>query len=186
MVNAYMNRLWNTGAGGETMIIGWSKDNESLYQVNGRKAQSDQLNMWVQEVKLQVVQGDKISIPYGYLSPSIVQNNLQQMHREPDGNMFAGSGDFTFEYNLPVIPGAQYDTLRIQSAGGLPPYLSLQIWNEARKDWDPLDLRSAFVLQDGQQNDMLIGGRTIRLKATVTQDLSFRYPQVSLEGTVKR
>ncbi|NTZ20165.1 hypothetical protein EXW96_22240 [Paenibacillus sp. JMULE4] len=186
MVNAYMNRLWNTGAGGETMIIGWSKDNESLYQVNGRKAQSDQLNMWVQEVKLQVVQGDKISIPYGYLSPSIVQNNLQQMHREPDGNMFVGSGDFTFEYNLPVIPGAQYDTLRIQSAGGLPPYLSLQIWNEARKDWDPLDLRSAFVLQDGQQNDMLIGGRTIRLKATVTQDLSFRYPQVSLEGTVKR
>lgn len=186
MVNAYMNRLWNTGAGGETMIIGWSKDNESLYQVNGRKAQSDQLNMWVQEVKLQVVQGDKISIPYGYLSPSIVQNNLQQMHREPDGNMFAGSGDFTFEYNLPVIPGAQYDTLRIQSAGGLPPYLSLQIWNEARKDWDPLDLRSVFVLQDGRQNDMLIGGRTIRLKATVTQDLSFRYPQVSLEGTVKR
>lgn len=186
MVNSYINRLWNTGAGVETMVIGWSKDHESLYQVNGRKTQSDQLNMWVQEVKLQVVQGDKIFIPYGYLNPSIVQNNLQQMYSEPDGNMYVGNGDFTFEYKLPVIQGARYDTLRIQSVGGLPPYLSLQIWNETKKDWDPLDLRAAFVLQDGRQNEMLIGGRTIRLKATVTQDLGFRYPQVALEGTVKR
>lgn len=186
MVNSYMNRLWNTGAGGETMVIGWSKDHESLYQVDGRKTQSDQLNMWVQEVKLQVVQGNKISIPYGYLNPSIVQNNLQQMHSEPDGNMYVGNGDFTFEYRLPVIQGAQYDALRIQSVGGSPPYLSLQIWNETKMDWDPLDLRAAFVLQDGRQNDMLIGGRTIRVKATVTQDLGFRYPLVALEGTVKR
>ncbi|MBP1153794.1 MULTISPECIES: hypothetical protein [unclassified Paenibacillus] len=186
MVNSYMNRLGNAGKGGEAMVIGWSKDEESLYQVNGKKTQSDQLNMWVQEVEFQVVQGDQISIPYGYLNPSMVQNNLQQMHTEPDGNMYVSSGDFTFEYKLPVIQGAEYDTLRIQSVGALPPFLSLQIWNETKKDWDPLDLRAVFVLQDGRQNDVLIGGRTIRLKATVMQDLGFRYPQVALEGKVKR
>ncbi|WP_248924540.1 hypothetical protein [Paenibacillus hamazuiensis] len=187
MINMYANRNNFNGVNlsGKTWLIGWSKDEQFAYKVNGKEAKSDQLNMWVQEVQLDVVQGDNILIPYGYIAPAVVQSNVQHMGTDPMGQVYVGQGDFTFEYRLPDIEGASYHTLRMQSTGGLPAFLKLEIWNVGKNGWETLDLRQTAEFKDNV-NQYLADGTAIRVKATTTQDFGFRYPDIALEGKVKQ
>jgi hypothetical protein len=186
MINAYMNRKNNGTDRGKPLVIGWSKDKQTVYKVNGKESSSDQLNLWVQEVDFQVVQGDNISIPYGYLSPVIVNNSASQMMLEPNGSMMIGNGSVTFEYALPAIPNAAYTNLKMSLAGGgLPQSVTMELWNEEKQAWEPLDLRSTIEKTDNLQAYIFGGGTAIRMKATTTQQVSFQNPEVALEGTVR-
>ncbi|TDF93783.1 DUF7408 domain-containing protein [Paenibacillus piri] len=187
MINAYMN---NSGRGiqGKPVIVGWSKDNESPFKVNGKAANSDQLSMWVQQIAFQVVQGDQVSIPPGYISPDIVNNSTNQLITEPNGMIIIGNGSITFEYSLPSIPGAAYSKMNLQIPGGIgnSQFIAFELWNGEKQAWEPLDLRLPVEKNDHVSAYLLNGGTTIRLKATASQQFGFQFPEVALEGKVQR
>ncbi|WP_135550869.1 DUF7408 domain-containing protein [Paenibacillus cymbidii] len=188
MAETYFSRKLNGNAAPSNApyVIGWSKDSLLSYKVNGSNAKSDQLNMWVQQIEPKFVQGSAVQIPYGYLSPVVVDNNLQQLFGVPGNNMTIGGGDFTFEYRLPAITGnVQYTSLHMRT-DNTANAAAMQIWNEASRSWIP------FVWQAGgtvdlsdRLNELLVEGRTIRIKASSAQTVTFQYPDVALEGTVK-
>jgi hypothetical protein len=78
MVNNYMNRMGMNGGPNKPILIGWSTDQQSLYKVNGKTPHSDQLNMWVQEVSVQSVQGNKFSATFDSVPPVMTANHVQQ------------------------------------------------------------------------------------------------------------
>ncbi|NOU96686.1 hypothetical protein GC093_26210 [Paenibacillus sp. LMG 31456] len=188
MINSYMNNSSKGMNQGKPVVIGWSKDKQSLFKVNGKDANTDQLNLWVQAVDFQVVQGDKISIPAGYITPVIVNNNTNQLFMEPNGTVVIGNGSVTFEYALPRIQGASYTKLDLRMPGGagIPQFLILELWNGEKQDWEPIDLRVPVEKKDNLSAYILDGGTTIRMKATATQQFGFQFPEVALEGTVRR
>jgi hypothetical protein len=188
LINSYMNYNNKGMNPGKPVVIGWSKDSQSLFKVNGKDASSDQLNLWVQEVDFQVVQGDKVSIPSGYISPVIVNNNTNQLFTEPNGMVVIGNGSITFEYGLPAIPGVSYSKLNMQMppGAGIPQFLTLELWNGEKQAWEPLNLNTPLEKKDNLQAYITDGGTTIQMKATTTQQFGFQFPEVALEGTVRR
>lgn len=186
MINSYMN---SKGLDHEKpLIVGWSKDKQSLFQVTGKNAKSDQLNMWIQEIDLQVVQGDKVSIPAGYASPKIVNSSTNQLIMESNGKAVINNGSVTFEYRLPRIQDVSYSKLdmRLPAGTGHSPSLTWELWNGESQAWEPLDLRAAVEKKEHLQAYILNDGTTIRMKAVTTQQTGFHFPEVALEGTVRR
>lgn len=191
MAETYLSRKLNGNAAPSNapFVIGWSKDSLLSYKVNGSNAKSDQLTMWVQHIEPRFVQGNQVTIPFGYLNPIVTDNNLQQLigvSGVPGNNMTIGGGDFTFEYRLPSIAGdVRYTSLKMrtdQPANSA----AMQIWNESSRTWVPFVWQADGTVDlSDRMNELLVEGRTIRIKASSAQTVPFQYPAIALEGTVK-
>ncbi|RIE04851.1 DUF7408 domain-containing protein [Cohnella faecalis] len=52
LLNGYMNQLANKGSLTKPVIVGYSNDKTGWFEVNGKKAKSDNLTLWVQSFEL--------------------------------------------------------------------------------------------------------------------------------------
>ncbi|WJH34627.1 hypothetical protein N6H14_33555 [Paenibacillus sp. CC-CFT747] len=139
LVQSYYNRLVNQGQPKGPVAIGWSTNETSAYQVNGKAAHADVLTMWTQELDMPTVQGGKVTIPSGMVAAQITSASMREWGTEPNGMIHANNGELTMEYRLPRNQGAQYDKLQVKMDGNTGP-VSLQIWNEGNQAWESLDL----------------------------------------------
>lgn len=168
---------------GQPLIIALSKNKASIYKVNGKPVQTDQVNLLIQEMQIGYVQGNDIYIPFGSIHPVITTNNLEYTNFIQDGRLDIGQGDFTFEYRLPPIVGAHYEQFINRTP--LTMGIALEIWNARSKVWEKYD--PAQISEELDPALYLIDGRTIRMKATnKAQNSSFMYPDFAWRGTVRR
>ncbi|NEW05232.1 hypothetical protein GK047_04255 [Paenibacillus sp. SYP-B3998] len=187
ILSSYLFAKARLTGGFEPMIMGWVKEQTPMMLANGKKLPTEQLTLFVQNMKINYVSSDgKIAIPSALLFPELVDNHLKMsaFNFRNDTHMEIGSGDVTFEYRLPVIPKAVYQTMSMQSESNKD--VTFEIWNGQSQSWEALDVKPLMKWEGDALQSYLVEGKKIRLKAATAQNNTLlRIPAVSLEGVVK-
>jgi hypothetical protein len=186
MISGYMNSQIMNNTLNKPIIIGWSKDNQFSYQVNKADIHSDQLNMWIQEIDVHVVKGDTVSIPYGFVNPVMVSTTMQQMMQQQDGTISLSSGEMVLEYNLPIVKGVTYNSLKIENSGqsGLP--VTVELWDNVKQEWEAIDQQAAVIEKVAPLQQLVMDGQTIRMRIKTSQNIQYRNPYIAVEGKVSQ
>jgi len=183
----YLQKRSAEGKMFEPLLIGWSRNPRADYTVNGKKVASEQINLWVQPLKVQFVMGNQVYIPPYAVRPTFVAGTDAA---DPRWEKYAGNpwvfpvneGEYVFEYRLPAIAGAQYDKISIASVG-LDRSIQLSIWNGASGTWEPLP-SGQTQLEGKQAQDHLVAGSIVRMRAVSVRYGELRFPELAVEGTV--
>jgi hypothetical protein len=183
---SYLQKQLNQSGSLKPLVLGWSREQGDLFQINKKMPKLEQLTLWTQELTLNFVSNGHVYIPEYALVPTITENNLQHGMFEFQNGPFLqmGQGNFTFEFRLPTIREASFEQLNIQSEPNSD--VTVQIWNGLTQEWDPLVLGQLVTMNEQKLTPYLLVGSTIRMKASTVQNSAmFRLPTVALEGTVK-
>lgn len=178
LVTSMINQRFNEGLGNVPLIIGLNKTKQASFSINDKRIEANQTNLWVQEIELSFIKDGQIYIPAGIVTPTISNNELSYLNSDPYNAMLeVGQGHFTFEYKLPQTAGVVYSKVTVTSVMNKD---GLEIWNHELQEWILYQ-----TLQDQGIDTSYIDGHTIRMKFTNQQDhMTFKYPEISVEGTV--
>lgn len=182
LISHYFTQLNAAGKDSAVRVIGWSKDQNADFQAKGA-SRFDRLNLYSQEIPVQAVSGNRISVPFGSVKPQVTGSGNSAVFINGD-YLEITAGSIEVEYRLPLIGGtASYQKLTLaegNSKGGV----QVELKNNKTGKWVPVTYQGGqFVLQDSV-GDYLDNGRLLRLKATSTAQMPYWLPQLSLEGTV--
>lgn len=179
IVDAYMNQNTFTFSGDIPTIVGFSKDKNSKYKVNGTDVKSNNLTMWTQRINKLEMEGNKIMLTSSSLSPSIIQNTLQHMNFQGNGMLYAGTGELILQYSLPNRNEVSYTELLVLSNQMNNQYAKWMIWNESISSWEDIPSNSVNAKQ------YLIDESEIQLKLIISSEMETTIPVLTLEGEVK-
>jgi hypothetical protein len=185
---AMLNHLTNGQAlgvsGSEPLLIGFStKKLSGGLKVGGSQVTVGQKSLYAQKVKLDYTAGGMLQLPSVSMVPSVQPANGVKVDVNPTGITFFAQGEAVIEYRLPDVSGATLSKLNGFTQGVDPNVLKYEIWNDRKQQWE--EVVSSNAMQDGGLPDYLIGGRTLRFKASAKQNASLAYPIFSVEGAVK-
>lgn len=186
LINAYMNDNQGKTIRNNPVVVGFSSDNEAWFSVNGKKPKSDNLTLWMQDLKLNVSDKSTILLLPGSLTPTITRNSLKSyMYDHNSGQVQGSNGEMEFEYVLPWTENASYDELTIYNNGFVQNgQTKLSIWNEAQQRFDPLVDAATLTPPDPAASYITVTS-TIRMKIETTAQISFQMPSIGLNGKVK-
>lgn len=187
LLNSFSQKKWNDQANGrqiEPYIIGFAKSNGNLFKIDGANVQSERIDLFVQQIKPDYVQGDRLFIPGGVIVPYMDSSNASYIGGINNGVIDMGMGDMTLMFRLPNRPEWRYEKLTLATAA--QPQFKLELWNEKKQSWESLQGGQAVELNADQIEQSLTPGNGIRLKVTNSQNGRFAYPVMSAEGVVKR
>ncbi|PYI51735.1 DUF4350 domain-containing protein [Paenibacillus flagellatus] len=187
LLNSYSQSKWNGPVNSrqlEPTLIGFAKSKEALFKIDGKPVASERIDMFVQRLKLDFVQGDRVFIPRGILTPFVETSNVTHMSSYFNGGIDVGKGDFTIVFRLPERKEWQFEKATLSMAQ--QPSFAVELWNESKQSWAPLQGGKTELTAE-QLKEALTGGNGIRLKVTNSQNGGrFNYPDLTVEGAVKR
>ncbi|RJE86848.1 hypothetical protein D3P07_16810 [Paenibacillus sp. 1011MAR3C5] len=177
VMRGYFDHLNSLPSMSAPVIVGFSKDHESNYSVNGSKVKSDNMRMWVQELQPINRIGDRVVVPAGVITPLISSSTLQVLQSYGNGVMQVGTGSAELEYLIPNGERIAYDNLDIQFAQGFGNSgVDWSVWHEATGKWtaikDDLGAPSEYITEQG----------SIRIKLDVLNQTETVFPYIVLEG----
>lgn len=181
LLDSYMNRNNGFTAQQAPLVVGFSIDHNSLFQVNGDKVRADNLTMWVQQLGIMASESDsQYTIPTGFIQPYVKESTMQNLNHYGDGTLNVQSGELLFEYALPSDKQIEYKTLNIvYDRNYNNSNYSWFIRNAASGDWveavEKLDQAKLYVNS----------ANMIEMKLVAAADGDTRLPQIALEGKVK-
>ncbi|MBC8080148.1 MAG: hypothetical protein H7X86_07370 [Gorillibacterium sp.] len=182
MLTSYLEERTLNGQAHLPFLIGWSEDNISDVKVNGKAAKTDRLNMWVQPFDYTTVKKGSIQLPFGYVVPTITGQSMNNLFQDPNGYLNIEPGNLTIEYKLPIESKITLTTMSVRLTDNVP--LSIEIWNINKEAWEPVPLGGAAWKADKNPEQYMGNNKIVRLKATATQQIGTRFPEISIEGTV--
>ncbi|MCL6456390.1 MAG: hypothetical protein K6T85_00140 [Gorillibacterium sp.] len=182
MLTSYIDERNLSGQNNLPFLIGWSKDTRSDIKINGKTAKTDRLNMWVQDIAFTTVKDGNISLPFGYVIPTITEHNATNYLEEGNGFLNFGGGTITLEYKLPIESTISFNSLSVRLPDNAP--IILEIWNFTTESFEPVSLGSVLWKVDKNSEHYISKQKIVRLKTSTTQPVNIRYPEISLEGTV--
>ena len=184
----YMNRYQDSPLPLEPVVVGFSRDGNLWFEVNGKQVKTDNVTLWVQPFRLESVQDGRYYVPPGTVQPFVTDNRMEQMARDQDGTMTLTRGELEFEYRLPEAAGVDYESLRIypDNRFGQQNRIQWSIWDAAAGEWTELQLGSGTLDLGEQSPNYVADGGIIRMKAAVAAQADTRLPGIGLEGKVKR
>jgi hypothetical protein len=179
LIEMYFGRYNGTILPIKPVIIGFSTDNESRYEVNGDRIKSDNLTMWIRELSAVQQSGSRVTVPPHAMTPIIVSNTFQSYSSYGDGSMQAGAGEMELEYMVPDAFGIAYDKLDIGfpvGSGGAS--MTWHIWKSDTSEW--MELAADL----GNPASYMTQAQSIRLKLVSSAEGVIMMPQLSMEGEV--
>lgn len=163
----------------DPVIVGYSIDHESQYEVDGKKVKSDNLKMWIQKLDSVEKVGNKVVVSAGTIQPIITSHTLKTFTNY-GSNVQGSNGELIIEYLVPNVNRINYDKINVQFDINNRPDVSWTIWNEASGQWNEINDSLKVA------NDYLVKGGSIRIKASVTNETGIIFPQIVLEGEEKQ
>lgn len=159
------------------VIVGYSTDRDSTYEVDGGKANTDRLTMWVKGLDPVEQIGGRVFVPAGAMQPVVASNTMTAMSYYGNGVIAVSAGEVILEYITPVNDNVAYDKLDvILNQGYSNPNIEWSIWRESTNEWVPV---SGAL---GTPDEYLIEGQTIQIKLVSGAGGETVYPYVTLEG----
>jgi hypothetical protein len=179
MINALQQR---PNAQGEVLFLALNRSSEQSIEVDGKTVKLDELNLLVQPVSVNYVSEGKAFIPYGHLTPIVTENNVDSYATYTEqSEVEIGIGELVFEYYLPRVTEVNYETLTVSNMN--PSFLLVEIWNESLQSWELFSSDMENSLSSA--SSYVTEGGTIRMRVSNQQQMAmFRFPNISLEGTV--
>jgi len=163
----------------DAYILGWSKDHLTNYTLKGSEVDSDQLNLWIQPVKMEWGLSGKVNIPYGFLSAEITQVNAPMFGAYPHG-VEMGQGSMIAEFPLISEGNVKYSELSIKGTK-FNSNVTMEIWNVNKSEWEPVtDTNNVFTINNNPEQ-YIIGNR-IRFMITAKDQTNFMMPELSVKG----
>ncbi|MBW5448065.1 hypothetical protein GE107_18570 [Cohnella sp. CFH 77786] len=186
LLNSYMNGNNSNKFVTKPVIVGFSKDEESWFTVDGKHAKSDNLTLWVQPFDLGELSGDGDILP-GTIQPFITKQDMPSVAYEyPSNRMNLSRGSMEFEYQLPVMAAhesdAAYDKLTIYPSeivsGSL---LELSIWNAKTGKWEVLNGSTLEVSPAEGAASYVTEEHAVRMKLEAKSEVGYALPAIGLE-----
>ncbi|WP_193556081.1 DUF7408 domain-containing protein [Paenibacillus ginsengarvi] len=165
-------------------IVGFAKSSDTLFKIEGKDVQSERIDLLVQPIEPDYVQGNRLSVPSGVILPYIESSNAANQGMPSNGGVDMGNGDITLLYALPVRAGLQYEKITLDIAS--QQQFKIDLWNGKSQAWENVQ-GGQIVLEKEKIAEALTGTNGIRLKVTNDQSMRrFTYPALSAEGAVKQ
>ncbi|GIP39638.1 hypothetical protein J31TS4_29180 [Paenibacillus sp. J31TS4] len=183
LLNAYVQKEYAGRPAGESFVIGFTDRGKGpVLDIEGKAVGSELVEMYAQPVAISMVYGDRISILPGTLQPSVTAQQGGHVRLIGWKDIEADKGTVLLDYRLPELPEAVYEKLTLR---GIYPSVSADfaIWNENKQSWEPLSGPEETL---PEPSVYIMPGGIVRVKAEVRQMANFPYPDLGLEGAVKR
>lgn len=161
-------------------IIGFTQANSpSLYKVDGKSIQSNEVNMWVQKLQYDYVNGSQVHVPRGAVVPVPDFGETQINYQE--GNAYdLGPGEVILSYRLPDIQGVKYSTLSsFQTYTDAS--VHYELWDEVKQEWTAISSGQSI---EGELPSYLTDSQLLKIKMTLQNNNYVRFPDFAIEGTV--
>ncbi|MDP5273118.1 DUF7408 domain-containing protein [Chengkuizengella axinellae] len=173
-----MNDRYGNIKSTEPYIVGLSKDQDHNILIDGEEVLSNNLNVWIQPLDMELMNENNLYIPSGYIQPYFNTVNVSNFNIF-DSNMEIGQGELIIEYVLPDIENANYS--RINFTGNLL-HTYFEIWNEFEQTWEPFDAN----IDEGASDYITSNNKIqIRILKDTSNLVTLEIPKISLEGTVE-
>lgn len=173
MINRYMEA---SGSYGRYALLAWSTDAPDQgdgYKVDGKRPQTDYLNLWAQPFEPNFKLNGQVDIPFGMILPDIASSTATEIYRERTDYVNMSAGEVILEFVLPADERIKYQEIQIRST--FPNNAGMQVWNEHTGEWEAAIIEAA---------EHYVQGGTVKVKYTTTEWTSFQLPEIMLKGTV--
>lgn len=165
-------------------VLGWSESkNSTKLSVDGQARTAEELKMWIQPVRMELVSGGSAQLPLGMVRPVVNTPTAVMKGTDMEGNLFVERGEVELLYRLPDVEGAVFgkvSALNVHAVSGQDYY---EIWNEKQQQYEPLErLQSGTDLADYWTGD----GRTLKVKLIMRQSGPTRFPEFGFEGRAEQ
>jgi hypothetical protein len=180
LLQAYLEKAQDTG---ETpMILGWSRETvTSRLAIDGRVVPTDELKLWVQPVRPDMISGGTAFVPLGMVKPVVSSASIKLSPADPQGNIHVTQGEAELLYRLPTIPGAELIRFSEVAVYALSQQDKYEIWNQKNQKYEPIEqVKPGTELAEYRTED----GSAIRLKLLMKQEGMLRFPDFAFEGRV--
>ncbi|OUM95208.1 MAG: hypothetical protein A9Z00_14745 [Thermobacillus sp. ZCTH02-B1] len=181
LIDIYLNELRKSGVEvSGPVIIGFSHDGESWFEVNGSARRSDNVTLWTQmlDFSMEAFEAGASRI----VKPVIVEQNMKGYGVTfGDPWMQMTDGTLVFEFPLPWRdePIVSFTVRHPDPAVSGSAFLS--VWNEAEGDWELIPIRSSHWLP-GPADAYITERRTVRMRLEAVGTVEYRLPDLELEG----
>ncbi|WP_120460148.1 DUF7408 domain-containing protein [Paenibacillus aceti] len=168
------------------MLLAWSKDSLDGYQVNGKNPDTEQLNLWVQPVKVQFKpdQTNEIIVPYGYIPAQVAAISTSNWDLENGGErIHMEQGEVQFEFTLPMAGQIDYSSLKLQQ-NDPGQHTKTMIWNFKETKWEEISWNKGEVTISDHLADYIQNGALVRVAVTTEEWGGFDIPRISVKGKV--
>lgn len=182
IVNNYFNR---SNSSVNNVVIAWSKEALSDYKVDGKKVNSEDLNMWVQSVSPKFEENGKVNIPFGLVGGNISSAKAGQVVMEGLGRIQMSDGEVVFDYNFSKNDNVDYSYLAIKQGDTNSNYKA-EIWNNNSMEWEALDWSNGKVEFTENVDSYIKEDRIVQIHITTTDGANFAVPEISLKGVISR
>ncbi|WP_080839475.1 DUF4350 domain-containing protein [Cohnella massiliensis] len=181
MLNAYLQEQGSF----RPVIVGFSEDSESWFEVNGKEVKSDNLTLWVQPFEPDIPGTGAATIPPGSILPVMTSQSLGEFSYGSDGMVGLTDGSIEFEYLVPGAAETEFEELTVHfSDMGQGGQMVLSVWNDVTQQWDEIDRTSNLVRLPESADTYMTAANAVRMKLEVTGSVHIALPEIGLKGKV--
>lgn len=162
-------------------LIAWSdtpRDMDIL--VNNKKIKRFDKSMVVSDIKLNILSGKSIELPYGYVKPIIDQQNMIKGNYDSYSNRFYGRGTVEVSFDIDNTIKPEKINMYFEEFSANTKQF---IWNRDIKDWESRNI-SNYTIEGDDLQKYLDENNSLKLKFDM-DDEGIQLPQISVKGSVK-
>ncbi len=166
-------------------LIAWSRNPliDDIY-VNNKVLKRYDNTMFIVDFDLNLVTGNNIELPFGYVEPVIEEGSLNQGHYNSYDNRFYGIGTVDISFNIDFSIKPENINIRFEKPlSNVKQY----IWDNESSDWDEKEL-SSYNIESGELEKYLDGNNVLKFRFDLKDEGKgdgIQLPQISVKGIVK-
>ena len=163
-------------------MLAWNKDEiGSTIKINRKNAKNINRNLLLIPLNINYEKGEKVSIPYGVLYPTIEDNH--NMHLERNGTLLYGEGHVVFRFktqdnmelsSMGIDLDVNHDTTKYK----------VYIYNFNKNEWEEWD-RKDMKIDDTNKDQYYNIDKGTLIKIDPTNDMDVFIPTFTVEGVIK-
>lgn len=181
LLNFHSNRNLSLNTGLPSFFA-WSEDQGIDFTVDGQKIKNDQLTLWSQQIELNLVKDKQITVPRGYIKPTITEVNSQSFGQDKMSQTInLSDGYVVVEYRLPSVANAKFTELVIDN---MNQNVVVELWDAVKKAWVKVDLSTAYTLDQAALAPFIDRGKYIQMKFSIITGGDIRMPEIAVKGEV--
>ncbi|MCQ4086765.1 hypothetical protein [Saccharibacillus sp. JS10] len=180
------NATMNPNGVENTYLIAFEESADEPFDVDGKSVRNDRLSLYKQPVSLELIKDGEVRIPSGYIGGYVAHTNTTQVSDDGNGRINASPGVMTVAYQLPDLGEVNYEDLEINLPDGRIQTAALELWNQQKKDWEPVDWKTgATNAIYNNAADYVNPDNRIQIRFQIKQWTSLILPQIKLKGAVQ-
>lgn len=173
--------LNQSGVGGESLLIGWSKTpiSKKIF-VNGKEIKKLEKTLMLSNARLNFTNGNKIEYPLGYIRPELINNSSMKSGFDENRNIIYGNGSFEMKFRIDKEVSVEEVSIRFTAPSGK---VKQYIWDVKLSSWIEGQYGSMDIIQE-DIGRYINQDNILKLKFDIDEN-EMQIPQIGVKGRVK-